>query len=151
MSRIVELKAKLRGKNNYDQAYGEFIFRLNTYLGMEKNAYVHMNKWTEELFLRCRDVESSRLESWFQVELRELFLSINQKPSWILEPHWCFYDDKPLTFIDQIQHGEGVLYIFFGREEIRNDSGELRGWRPLYKMIMQDSEGETRLNGDIKG
>jgi hypothetical protein len=103
------------------------------------------------LFLRCRDIESSHLESWFHAELRGLFLSTNQKPNWIFEPRWCFHDDKPLTFIGQIQNGEDNLYVFFGKEEIRNDSGELRGLRPLYKMIMQDSEGDTILNGDIKG
>jgi len=130
VSRI--LKAKLRRKNDYDKEYGEFLYLLNNYLEREKNAYVSRNKWVDELFLKSKYVENSHIESWLHAELCGLFLSIYQKA-------------------DQVKDGKQSLYVFFGKEEIKNDDGELRGMRPVYKMILQDSGADVVLNGEIKG
>jgi hypothetical protein len=44
MSRTEELKAKLRGDNNYDRAYGDFIFRLNKYLEQKRvHTFIEIN------------------------------------------------------------------------------------------------------------
>jgi hypothetical protein len=148
MSRTEELKAKLRGDNNYDRAYGDFIFRLNKYLETEKSAYVYRNKWTDDLFLRCRDIESSHLESWFHVELRELFLSANQKPNWTFFRVFVF---KKSALVLSNDYREVVAFRKLNFSETVPSRGILFGEANNTPNWIAEDEAPRKFNGSKSG
>lgn len=145
MSRIAELRQKLRNKP-FDTAFSDFNSRVDGILEATRAASGRSAPFMENLYERFKAEQPSDADAWIATNVNGLFGSQRQPPVWITETDWCFYDDQPMTFVNQFTDAEGVEFYVF-KALRKTELGE----RAVYKMLAYDHESKIILDGEILG
>jgi hypothetical protein len=147
MSRTEELRAKLRAKfENFDTGFSEFNSKVDNFLEKKFSASASSSAYTKSLYEEYKKENPIDFDQWITSKLASDFQSAGKKPIWIIEPDWCFFEEKPMKFIEQfVDERDITYYVFRGVRD--TDLGK----RALYKMLAQDKEGKIRLSGEILG
>ena len=153
MSRSEELRKKFAAKaaaNPFDEKRADFADRLDRFLAMEKHASAASTSFVDKIYAEFKAEQPADIDAWFSLKLDKLFVSINQKPSWIFEPSWVFDDGVPLEFLHQFSDEDGVVFYVFRGYRQANLLG-VTGKHRFLRLAAQTQRGILHIEGDVTG
>ncbi|SHK84074.1 hypothetical protein SAMN02745136_03479 [Anaerocolumna jejuensis DSM 15929] len=81
-------------------------------------------KYFIKLLEKYQDNNDDSLKELLRTAVAKDFQVVDKKPEWIQDPEWQFNDDRPMTFIGQLEikqskirlHDDAIFYVFWDRE-----------------------------------